>query len=66
MPWTNDPVEDANRYFDERERQMEKLPTCGCCGNRVTDETYYDIDGEILCEECLNDKYRKWVGDFHD
>ena len=64
MPWTDNPVADYHRYCDEQERQMEKLPKCHCCGERVTDETYYDIDGEILCEECLNNKYRKWVDDF--
>lgn len=64
MPWTDDPVADYNRHCDEQERQMAKLPKCDCCGYRVTDETYYDINGEILCEECLNDKYRKYTDDF--
>ncbi len=62
--WTNDPVADFHRHCAEQEKQMEKLPLCGCCGNPITDETYYDIYGEILCEECLNNKYRKWVDDY--
>ena len=64
MPWTDDPIADYNRYCAEEERQMAKLPKCGCCGYRVTDETYYDIDGEILCEECLNDKYLKYTDNY--
>lgn len=64
MPWTDDPVADFLRYDAEQEKQIEKLPLCVCCGNRVTDDFYYDIDGEILCEECLKDKYRKDVDDF--
>ena len=64
MPWTDDPVADFHRHDAEQEKRMAKLPLCDCCGNRVTDETYYDIEGKILCEECLTDKYRKWVDDF--
>ncbi len=64
MFYSDDPVADYARYCEEQERQMAKLPVCDCCGNRITDETYYDIHGEILCEECLTDKYRKWVDDY--
>lgn len=45
----------------EQEAELEKLPVCDCCGERIQDEYYYDIDGEILCEECLKDRYRREV-----
>ena len=45
----------------EQEEALEKLPVCDCCGERIQDEYYYDIDGEILCEECLKDRYRREV-----
>ena len=45
----------------ERERRLARLPICEGfrCGKRIQDEDYYDVDGEILCEECMNEKYRK-------
>ena len=45
----------------EQEAKLENLPVCDCCGERIQDEYYYDIDGEILCEECLKENYRREV-----
>lgn len=33
---------------------------CDICGEEIY-EDYYDIDGDDVCEECLNDKYRRSV-----
>lgn len=60
MPYrTDDPVADAERYFAEQERRFEELPECDYCGERITDDYYWYINGEILCEECLNSNFRK-------
>lgn len=37
----------------------QKHPFCDKCGWQIQDEYYYDVDGEILCEECIKDKYRR-------
>ena len=35
---------------------------CTCCGCKIDDGDYmYCIAGEILCEDCLNDQYRRIV-----
>ena len=35
---------------------------CTCCGCKIDDGDYmYCISGEILCEDCLNDQYRRIV-----
>jgi formylmethanofuran dehydrogenase subunit E len=44
-------------YEAEEERWLSKRPKCDCCGNPITDDTFYDINGEYLCEECMNDRY---------
>lgn len=45
----------------EQERALQKLPICSCCLEIIQDEYYWDLGGEVLCEECLNDNYRKEV-----
>ena len=56
----------AWEYADrERERRLARLPICEGykCGKRIQDEDYYDVDGEILCEECMKRKYRRKTED---
>ena len=56
---------DYARMEDERiARLEEKLPKCDDCGEPITDDYLYEIDGEILCEECFNDRYRNATEDF--
>ena len=47
----------------ERERRLEMLPICEKCHERIQDEDYYDVDGEILCEGCMKRKYRRKTED---
>ena len=55
---------DALRYAAECEEENKKYPVCVSCGNTITDETYYEVNGEILCEECLNDTYLRFTSDY--
>lgn len=55
---TDDPVSDFDNYDAECEEELERLPMCEACGERIQDDYLYDIDGYILCEECMNDIYR--------
>ena len=59
--WTDNPVADFHRHDAYKEAKRERLPECSCCGERIQDEYLYLIDGTILCEDCLNDMYRKDV-----
>ena len=59
MYYTDDPVADWDRYCADQERELEKLPKCEICGEPITDEYLYDIDGDLVCEECLKDNYRR-------
>ena len=36
-----------------------KLPICDSCGERIQDDYLYDIDGELYCEECIIEHFRK-------
>lgn len=43
---------------------MELLPYCDECGKRIEDEFLYDLDGCLVCEECLEQNHRKHTEDF--
>lgn len=48
-------------YDADQCRALEKLPVCSECGETVQDEYYYEINGEVVCQECLdNNAKRAW------
>jgi len=61
MPtWTDDPVRDAEAYSDYLEDEEKDLPVCDRCGERITEDHYYQIDGDIWCPDCV-DRCRVWI-----
>jgi formylmethanofuran dehydrogenase subunit E len=64
MIWTDDPERDAAMYDMERQRELDSLPKCDICGEPITDDFLYDIDGTLVCEKCLNEEYRKPVDNY--
>lgn len=62
--WSDDPVMDAERYytsFTDREHL-----TCAFCGRPIYREdkthygdVYYEIDGVIVCDDCVMDYIEK-------
>lgn len=63
MMWTDDPLGDFDRWDAEQERELERLPICCECGNRIEDDFCYEINDEIICEACM-EQYRKFTSDF--
>ena len=61
IPDNYDQWEAHDRY---KESLLEQLPVCDECGKRIQDDIYFDIDGEILCEKCLNRKYGRRTEDY--
>lgn len=59
MIWTDDPVMDAANYEAERAAKMEELPICDCCGNRITDDYYWEFARDVYCEACAEKLFRK-------
>ena len=48
----------------EQEKQLESLPRCDYCNEYVQDEFLYCINDEIICNQCLNDNFRKATEDY--
>lgn len=63
---TGDPERDFANYEAEQERKLNKLPKCYECGEPIQDEECYEINGELICPECLNENHRKFVEDYVD
>lgn len=43
----------------KKEQRLARLPQCEYCGEHIQDEHYYEINCEIICEDCLNDNFKK-------
>lgn len=56
------------RALAEREREEYRFeqacPVCSKCGETIQDEYYYDINGDIYCEECLHDEFSRSTLDY--
>lgn len=59
-----DLVDCFNEYDAKKQREFERLPKCEYCGETIADEFFFDLDGDIICESCLNDNFRKAVEDY--
>ena len=55
MFYTNDPISDFERHDAQQERWLQSRPVCEVCGEHIQDERLYDIDGDLVCEECLKE-----------
>lgn len=60
--YTDDPVADYDAYDRAQEAEMERLPICCECGQRIEDEFCYQINDEVLCETCM-EQYKKFTAD---
>lgn len=63
---TDDPLRDFDRYDAMMADREAKLPHCDVCGEPINDDIYFEIDGEILCEKCMHDKYAMSTEDYLD
>lgn len=60
MHYTDNPIADFNSWDAEQNRRLEQLPVCADCEQHIQDETAYYINGEWICESCM-DSYRREV-----
>lgn len=56
---------DAYRQHEaEQEAWLAKRPICCCCKEPIQDDALYDVNGELYCEECMTETFRKWTEDY--
>lgn len=66
---TGDPLDDFDRLDRLQAQREARLPICEKCVKPIHDEKFFNIEGEILCEECMRDKYEMstedWLNDHY-
>lgn len=58
--YSNDPIADFDAWDAEQNRQLAKLPVCADCDDPIQDDFAYYINGEWICERCM-DAYKTEV-----
>ena len=66
MCWTDNPIADFEWYDRQQAKQLERLPVCSSCDEPIQSEHCYEINGELICPECLETYHRKYTDDFID
>lgn len=61
---TDDPVKDAERNEERKEAELQKMPKCSYCKEHIQDGYLFDIEGELYCEECAYELFRKDTADY--
>jgi formylmethanofuran dehydrogenase subunit E len=64
MTFTDDPIADFERHDAEQQAKLDKLPLCEYCEEPIQSDYYYEIGNECICEDCLNDNFRKEVEEY--
>ena len=62
---TGDPLDDFNRLDRAQAKWLERRPKCKQCGKPIQDEEAYRINGEFICENCM-DENKVCVDDYCD
>ena len=56
---------DAYSYHEaQQEAMLAKCPVCDSCGESIQDDYLYDVNGDVFCESCMNDLFRKSTEDY--
>ena len=51
---------------DRKEREAERFPKCTYCAEPIFDDYLFDINDEIICEDCLNTHFRKDASNYYE
>ena len=63
MVYTDDPIRDAETYYNNIEMELLKRPRCSICYERIQDEYAFKIDNEYICTSCFTDEFYVRVED---
>ena len=56
---SGDPEADFARLDRQQTQGMSLLRRCEDCGKAIQDDYYFDVEGEILCQGCMEQRYRR-------
>lgn len=50
----------------DQARRLRHYPQCAECGERITDDFLFNIDGDLFHESCAKDNFRKHTEDYYE
>jgi non-homologous end joining protein Ku len=50
---TDNPIADFEEYNKQCENRLKQLPICSECGEHIQDDLCYEIYGNYICDECM-------------
>lgn len=51
-------------HQDEEEQRLKRYPQCCHCEKHITEDFLFKIEGDLWCEDCMLDEFRKPTDDF--
>lgn len=55
-------------FFEAHDRKQQKrvrrLPVCDYCNEPIQEDSFFEINDEFICEDCLEKFFRKVVDDY--
>lgn len=64
MQYISDVYDQWKQHDQEQADALDALPVCCKCGEHIQDEFCYFIDGDCICESCI-DNYKVHVEDLN-
>ena len=56
-----DVYEQWKQHEDKQQLELDKLPKCYYCNETIQDEYCYEINDELICVDCLNEHFIKFL-----
>ena len=54
LRYTDNPLRDFALWSDDQEEWLNNRPECSECGQHIQDDYLYRIDGNIYCQNCID------------
>lgn len=61
MQYTDDPIADFAAHDFQQQKEMERLPQCGICGEPITDEYAYMVNDGWFHKDCFESEHERQV-----
>lgn len=64
--YTGDPIRDFEERDRRQARRLARRPRCSECNEYIQDDVCYEIDGKLICPECLEANHERNTDDYID
>lgn len=58
--YTDNLEADVERHLDDEDAYHAALLECDFCDGKITDDSYYNVNGVIICRKCM-EECRRYV-----